>query len=47
MAHKLPSEAYQLADTYQLGTPVRRHISLGKKHFFKGYNYWLLCPLSL
>lgn len=29
MARKLPSEAYQLADTYQLGTPVRRHISLG------------------
>lgn len=29
MAHKFPSEAYQLAETYQLGTPVRRHIGLG------------------
>lgn len=25
MAHKLPPEAYHLAETYQLGTPVRRH----------------------
>lgn len=29
MARKLPAEAYQLAETYQLGTPVKRHIGLG------------------
>ena len=29
MARKFPPEAYQLAETYQLGTPVRRRVGLG------------------
>lgn len=29
MVCKLPREAYQLAETYQLGTPVKRHMNLG------------------
>ena len=29
MARKLPSEAYQLAETYQLGTPIKRYTGWG------------------
>lgn len=36
MARKFPPEAYQLAETYQLGTPVKRHIGLGWLLFYSG-----------
>jgi len=47
MAHKLPPEAYQLAETYHLGTPVRRHRGLLWMIVFSSTPAWFFLMIAV